>query len=215
MHSPTKTAAMLLLGVAILGGCATKGQLRKAVSDQQAALATERNERMAADQQLTTNVTQLQTDMTQLRADLDSMRTEFGAKIAAVEEGIRFDMPVHFAYDDATVRPEDTAALDRFSKVVSKYYPGVTVTVEGFADPAGAASYNKKLSARRADAVGAYLTQQGIQAQLRTVGYGETRQVVPHAYKDQPGAELNRRVVFVIESPQAAAQMTALDGSDR
>jgi outer membrane protein OmpA-like peptidoglycan-associated protein len=49
---------------------------------------------------------------------------------------------------------------------------------------------------------------------VKSVGYGEDRQVVPNAAKDQPGAELNRRVVFVIESP-AAARAVALDFPDR
>ena len=35
---------------------------------------------------------------------------------------------------------------------------------------------------------------------LLCVGYGETRLVTPGASGDAPGAELNRRVVFVIES---------------
>lgn len=45
---------------------------------------------------------------------------------------------------------------------------------------------------------------------LRT--YGEDRLVVPNAERDDPGAELNRRVVFVVESPTAARAITLLDG---
>ena len=37
-------------------------------------------------------------------------------------------------------------------------------------------------------------------ATLRTIGYGKERLVNPGAEKDQPGAEANRRVVFVIET---------------
>ena len=56
-----------------------------------------------------------------------------------------------------------------------------------------------------------YLLTRSISAQVRSVGYGEDRLVVPNAQKDQPGAELNRRVVFVIESPSArAAQVTTM-----
>ena len=35
---------------------------------------------------------------------------------------------------------------------------------------------------------------------MLAVGYGESRLVVPGAQKDDPGAQTNRRVVFVIES---------------
>jgi len=37
-------------------------------------------------------------------------------------------------------------------------------------------------------------------ALIETVGYGKTRLVTPKAWGDQPGADLNRRAVFVIET---------------
>jgi outer membrane protein OmpA-like peptidoglycan-associated protein len=203
-----KSAAVLVATATLLGGCATKGALRQAVTDQQAALQQERSERMAADESAKQDYTQ---KIAQLHTDLQAMRDEFGAKIAAVEDGIKFDVPVHFAFNSSDVRPEDTAVLDRFASVVSKYYGGTTVTVEGFADPAGSARYNKALSEKRADAVSDYLQQKQINASLKTVGYGETRQVVKGAEKDQPGAELNRRVVFVVETPASSAGVAALD----
>ena len=58
----------------------------------------------------------------------------------------------------------------------------------------------------------AYVSSKGLDASLiSTVGYGETRQVTRGASGDAPGAELNRRVVFVIESPANpdAARVTA------
>jgi peptidoglycan-associated lipoprotein len=153
---------------------------------------------------LKSDVSTLKNDVTSLRTDLNSFRTEFGAKITALENGMKFAVPVTFAFDDATVRDEDRAALDRFAQIVGKYYTGTVVTVEGHADPAGSASYNNALSKRRAESVAAYLTQAGMTgADIRTIGYGETRQVVKGAERDEPGAEANRRVVFVIESKGA------------
>jgi peptidoglycan-associated lipoprotein len=141
-------------------------------------------------------------EIASLRNDLQGLRTEFGAKIAEVSQGLQFAFPVHFAFNDANVRTEDSAALDRFANVVSKHYTGAKVTVEGFADPAGSKSYNVALSQRRADAVKAYVASKGLDASLiSAVGYGKARQVNPGAWGDQPGAELNRRVVFVIETP--------------
>jgi peptidoglycan-associated lipoprotein len=126
---------------------------------------------------------------------------------------MQFALPVHFAYDDATVRDEDKAALDRFAKVVTKYYPGSVITVEGFADPAGSQKYNLDLSKRRAGAVQGYLSSNaGVTDEIRAVGYGKARLVVPNASKDQPGADQNRRVVFVVESAQAPAQGVAMTG---
>ena len=129
------------------------------------------------------------------------MRTEFGAKITAMEDGMHFDMPVHFSFNDATVRNEDQPVLDRFTHVTQQYYPGSKITIEGFADPAGSVRYNIGLSQHRAEAVKAYLIGKGLSTiDLYTVGYGETRLVTPKAWGDQAGADLNRRVVFVVES---------------
>jgi peptidoglycan-associated lipoprotein len=147
------------------------------------------------------------------------MRSEFNAKITALEDGIKFDIPVNFAYDDATVRDQDKAALDRFAAITSKYYGGSKVTIEGFADPAGSKQYNLALSQRRADAVRDYLSGKGLDMSvLKTIGYGKTRLVNPSASKDDPGAEQNRRVTFVIEtapgsgSPTASAEGAATAG---
>jgi outer membrane protein OmpA-like peptidoglycan-associated protein len=53
--------------------------------------------------------------------------------------------------------------------------------------------------------VKAYVASKGLDASLiNAVGYGENRQVNDGAWGDQPGAELNRRVVFVIETPANA-----------
>ncbi|HET9438844.1 MAG TPA: OmpA family protein [Longimicrobiales bacterium] len=196
----TRIAAVL--GIFALTGCATKGALRKGLDEQRAALEAERTERVAADERLAA-------DLAQLRTDLQALRTEFGAKIEAAENGLSFTLPVHFPYDVATVQAGDVAALDRFAEVVNKHFGGAVVTVEGFADPAGTRAYNVQLSSRRADAVKAHLLTRNIAADVRTVGYGETRLVVPNAEKNEAGAELNRRVVFVIESPAAARQVTA------
>jgi peptidoglycan-associated lipoprotein len=205
MMVPVKGAALLVASTLLSGCLATKGALEKAVTEQRAALDAERTERVAADERLAA-------DLAQLRTDLQAMRNEFGAKISAVEQGLAFAMPVHFAFDDATVQSTDNAALDRFADIVTKHYTGAVVTVEGFADPAGSRAYNKKLSTERAEAVRSYLMTRNITAQVRTIGYGEDRLVVKDASKNEPGAELNRRVVFVIESPKAqATQMTALD----
>ena len=207
-----RAVALPALLALLPAACATKGHVRDALAEQraqlEASIAQERSERAAADERLAA-------DLASLRADLQAMRTEFDADIEAVAQGLQFALPVHFAFDDATVRPEDMEALQRFADIVNRHYTGAVVTIEGFADPAGAAAYNRALSERRSVAVRDRLIANGIQAQLRAVGYGEDRLVVPDAEKNQPGAELNRRVVFVIESPAAANVITMLDAGDR
>ncbi len=198
-----------LSAAAVLTGCATTGALRRATEQQQAALAaqqqqlnSERSERVAADSALSQSLGMVQGDVKQLRSDLEAMKTEFGAKIAMLQDGLHFALPVNFAFNDATVRMDDTTQLSRFARVVTKYYPGTKVTVEGFADPAGGARYNLTLSQRRANAVRDYLVSSAglTTTEITTVGYGKTRLVAPGAWGDMPGADLNRRVVFVIET---------------
>ncbi len=211
-------ARAVLLGTAALfslTACATKGALRRGLDEQRVTLETERAARVAADSaQFEANAT-TQRELASLRTDLNGLRTEFGAKIAEVTQGLQFAFPVHFAYNDATVRSTDMAALDRFAGVVQKHYPGAHVTVEGFADPAGSRSYNVLLSQRRAQAVKRYVSGKGVDPSLiNAIGYGKTRLVKNAASRDMPGAELNRRVVFVIETPANvdANRLTASTG---
>ena len=201
MSLSIRTLTVCTVGMLTLSACATRGALRR-------GLENERVARVAADSAHSADLASLRVDVASLRADLTSLRSEFGAKISEVAQGLQFVMPVHFAYDDATVRPADQAALDRFASVAAKYYPGSKVTVEGFADPAGTIEYNLALSQRRADAVRDYITTRGLDGSLvNTVGYGESR-LVRNASRDMPGAELNRRVVFVIETPGEARAAT-------
>jgi peptidoglycan-associated lipoprotein len=207
-----KLSAAVLAAVA-LSACATKGYVRNTV---ETGLSTERVARAQGDSALSGDITSvkgevatLQTDVAALRRDLTALRTEFGAKITAMENGMKFAFPVTFAFDDDAVRDEDRPSLDRFVSVVNKYYGGSLLTVEGFADPAGTKGYNEALSKRRAESVASYLTQAGVQGiSMRTVGMGATRQVVEGAERDEPGAQANRRVVFVIETKGGDA-MTA------
>ena len=190
---PVSTRTMTACAVAMLSlsACATKGALRRGLEEERSARITADNEQRA--------------EIASLRTDLRGLRTEFGARIAEVADGLQFAFPVHFAYDDATVRATDHAALDRFATVVQRHYPGAKITVEGFADPAGSARYNLALSQRRAEAVKNHIASKGLDGTLvEAVGYGKTRLVNRGASGDQPGAELNRRVVFVIETPANA-----------
>jgi hypothetical protein len=193
MHLSIRSVTACAVGMLSLSACATRGALRQGLEE-------ERSARVAAD---SAQRVDMQREVASLRADLRGLRTDFGARIAEVADGLQFALPVHFAYDDA-------AALDRFATVVSKHYPGAKITVEGFADPAGSRRYNVSLSQRRAESVRAYIGNKGVDPSLvSAVGYGDTRLVRRDASRDMPGAELNRRVVFVIETPANAERTVA------
>jgi peptidoglycan-associated lipoprotein len=211
MSGTRRSATVAALGALLLAtGCATRGQLDRGLEEQRAALAAERAERLAAEQRLNSDVQRVAGNLEQVRVDLAALDQDFGVKIAQLEEGMQLAVPVHFGFDQANVRPEADALLDRFAAIVQRHYPTSTITVEGFADPAGPAEYNRQLSQRRAEAVRTALLQRGIPAtQLRAVGYGADRLVVPNAAGSAFGAELNRRVVFVIETPSGTIQTSS------
>jgi len=200
-----KYAVTAVLAASTLTACATKGFVRRGLDEQRTALSTglstERTERTAGDDALRTDINGVKTDLASLRADLAVLKNDFGARISVVDGQVKFAMPVHFGFDDAAVRAADQAALERFAQVAMKHYTGATITIEGFADPAGSAAYNLRLSRERADAVRDFLVTKGLNGeQLKTIGYGKTRQVRPGAQGGAAGAELNRRVTFVIEA---------------
>ncbi len=214
MLQNVKWVAAGLAGAVLSSACATKGYVNRqvvAASERESAARTSADEAHGRDlAAVRTDLTSLRSDLASLRSDLAGLRTEYGARISAMEDQVKFDMPVHFGFDDAAVRAQDRAALERFAKVAQKYYPGAKITVEGFTDVAGSARYNLALSKRRAESVRDFLVQQGLSdALLAAVGYGETRQVRAGATHDVAGAELNRRVMFVVEATDVGA-VTAL-----
>jgi peptidoglycan-associated lipoprotein len=179
-----------------------------------------RQEMRAADQQVEQNLTaqvdavdtrvdEVGSDVTALNArldglesDLGALRGEFEVTVERMEAAIRFNTPIHFAFDDATIPAESEALLEQFVQVVSNYYEGATITVEGFTDPSGPAEYNQVLGQRRADAVRDYLSTAGIPAdRLRSVSYGEQseRQIVPEDTGPGTTGWQNRRVSMVID----------------
>lgn len=168
-------------------------------------------------QRLGDRITGVERRTDQLEADLQQMQSDFQVAIQKFEDELRFDVPVYFAFDDATVRSEDHAVLDKFSSVAKQYYPDATVTVEGFTDPAGDAQYNLQLGQRRANAVADYLVSNGglMQDQVRAVSYGENTERLIQPQDHGPGTAgwQNRRVVLVIDhDSQVEAPAVAADG---
>jgi peptidoglycan-associated lipoprotein len=167
-------------------------------------------------QQLGGRITTVEGRVAALDSDLEQMAQDFEVAIQRLEEELRFDVPVYFAFDDATVEAEDQAVLDRFGAVALKYYPNATITVEGFTDSAGPEAYNTSLGQRRADAVREYLVGNAgmVQEQVRAVSYGEDTQRLVQPEGRGPGMAgwENRRVVLVIDHDGTPPMPTVTDG---
>lgn len=195
---PLASAAALVLtfGLVACGGYVKKKQFNDEVSDMRSQLQSQGQK---IDKN-TSDIQSLQSKVSGLQSDLQQLRQDFQAKVTELENGVKFAMPVHFDFDKSDVRSVDRPLLDRFASIAKKYYSGATITVEGFADPAGTRAYNRQLSLKRAKAVADYLTSQdGLSAdKVRTVGYGENRLIDNSRGPGMTGIE-NRRVVFVVE----------------
>jgi len=167
------------------------------------------------DDSLGTRIGNLEGRVDGLQSDLNAMRSDFNTKIQQMQTALRFEVPVHFAFDQDSLRTQDKPVLQRFGQVVQQYYPDALVTVEGFADPAGSSAYNMRLGQRRAASVKSYLVSQGgLSAdRVRTVSYGETsaRLVDPSAHGPGQSGWQNRRVVLVIDHASPSSSMGSGD----
>ena len=90
------------------------------------------------------------------------------------------------------------AALDIVKRL--RENPALVVHLEGYADGAGAAPYNLRLSQLRAEAVGRFLAEQGIEThRLHMIGLGIARPVADNG--TEVGRRQNRRVVLTLLDP--------------
>ena len=71
--------------------------------------------------------------------------------------------------------------------------PAIVMVIKGYSDNAGSGTYNKKLSAFRANIVKSYLIGQGVNpSRITAVGIGEEKPLKPNTTRE--GRRANRRV---------------------
>jgi OOP family OmpA-OmpF porin len=113
-----------------------------------------------------------------------------------VSEKVSFAADALFDFDKAVVKEEGKAALDDLMAKLQGMNTEVMIAV-GHTDSVGTATYNEKLSLRRADAVKAYLVSKGLdQARLYTEGKGETQPVADD--RSVAGRAKNRHVTIEV-----------------
>lgn len=120
-----------------------------------------------------------------------SVRGNESYSIYGLGEDILFDK------DAATIRSSAEANLKQVANSISQRYSGGEVRVFGFTDATGAADYNKQLSAQRAEAVKAWLTQHG-NIDAGRVSVQPQGEADPRASNStETGRQQNRRVEIV------------------
>ena len=164
-----------------------------------------------------TRVDEVEARLDAVETELRNLEEEFDMTIERLESSLRVHLPVHFAFDDASIETSQEPVLDRVGGVLIQYYPGAVLTVEGMTDPSGSAEYNMQLGQRRADAVRTYLIDQmGWQdGRIRAVSYGESQQRLVEPGSQGPGeaGRLNRRAVIVIDHAEPGARTTATEAA--
>jgi peptidoglycan-associated lipoprotein len=80
-----------------------------------------------------------------------------------------------FDFDKSNVRSTETPKVDKLVQYM-RDNPNIEIGLDGYTDPRGNSSYNRKLSQRRVDAVKAALVGAGVpSSRIRTGAFGETR----------------------------------------
>jgi outer membrane protein OmpA-like peptidoglycan-associated protein len=123
------------------------------------------------------------------------------SRTAPDELNVSVQNEVLFDFNSAALRSASRQALRDMAGVFEKY-PDTSINVEGFTDSIGSASYNERLSERRADSVANYLENLGVRgARLQTIGYGKTHPRASNATAS--GRQRNRRVEIHIKANNA------------
>ncbi len=92
------------------------------------------------------------------------------------ELGALFDVnPIYYDLDKSNIRPDAAAELDKIVQVL-KDNPAISIELGSHTDARASASYNLKLSQRRAESAVKYIIEHGIEAsRIKAKGYGETQ----------------------------------------
>ena len=109
--------------------------------------------------------------------------------------------PVLFKIASNELEPIGIAMLHEVARELKKRSDIKLIEIQGYADSRGSDELNQEISARRADAVLAWLIEHGVEPErLRTAARGE-HELIEQAAETEGAHEQNRRVVFrVIET---------------
>lgn len=119
------------------------------------------------------------------------------AAAPAAAEKVSLTGDTYFATDSATLTPAARASLDALlSRQADRHFSLVKVT--GYTDSVGSDAHNLALSMRRAEAVGSYLREHGVNADSVTAtGKGEADPVGSNETAE--GRASNRRVEILLQ----------------
>ncbi len=184
-------AGAMMVGMAGLGGCATKDYVNNQVStvstrvtDVSAHVADHDTKLAALDQTS--------------REALE--RAQAAGKLAEgkfLYSEVLTDDSMKFKVSKADLSPEAQARLDAFVDKLKTDNRNVYIEVQGHTDATGSKSANYRLGEERAEAVRRYLNEHGVALnRIATISYGPDAPAQPNTKR--AGREANRRVVLIV-----------------
>jgi len=110
---------------------------------------------------------------------------------------LNLDSEISFDFDSAVVKPTFLPTLDKLADLIAKYNQTV-VHIIGHTDSKGSDAYNQRLSEERARSVEEYFARRGVPLdRIRSEGRGEAEPRADNA--TEAGRQLNRRVEIYLK----------------
>jgi outer membrane protein OmpA-like peptidoglycan-associated protein len=131
-------------------------------------------------------------------------------RVEVTADAIVINDKILFEFDKAVIRPESFELMDEITQVIKDNPRIKKISIEGHTDDDGKASYNTKLSQKRADSVMKYLVEHGVEPERLTAkGFGEDVPLVPNDTEENK--EKNRRVEFIIVEQDELKEVREID----
>jgi outer membrane protein OmpA-like peptidoglycan-associated protein len=216
----------LILGTIWGTGCATKGYVRNQVQPVNAKVDTvqqQANKQGADIQQTSQRVQQNEQDISATKEVANSAESKAGDALTQGKQNsqqlgelrnvvanlddykVADQTAVHFGFNKDTLTPDAKEDLDKLAAQVAsgqRYF----ITIEGFTDQIGPATYNEELSRRRANHVIEYLVgQKDVPLQrIFVIGLGKTK-LIDNGRTRKARAESRRAEITLYTAPPLSA----------
>lgn len=168
-----------------------------------AALESQKQELQVEKQELETRVGESEAELARLRRERDDLAAQLDnalssvAQITKTARGVVVSLPdILFDTNKATLKQNAQVAMGKLAGIVS-VFPNINLRVEGHTDSTGTDAINDRLSRERANAVVAFLKNQGVaERRLTSEGYGSKIPVADNSTVE--GRARNRRVEIIL-----------------
>ena len=184
-------AGAALIGVMVLGGCATEDYVKKNV----AVVQTQVTDVQTQQQAQGTRLDQLDQNTRDAMA-----RAEAAGKLAEgkfLYSMVLSDDSVKFPLDSSKLSDEAQSRLADFVTKLTGDNKNVYVEIQGHTDATGNDAINMRLGEERAEAVRLFMNRKGVPLnRMSTISYGDTSPVAPN--NTRAGRAQNRRVVLIV-----------------